>query len=264
VNFDQDNDIDHLYVAPRDQFVHERDALARALRTAGDRATAAEVAALRKPTLVAWTVNQLAHTNRRDIDLLLDAGQRIIDAQQASISSGGRAELDAALATLRKAVSGLTESAKAILGPEASRTTLARVAETLRTAATAPTGREALARGRLTEDMSETGWEIVAGFTPAPGAKSKRGGKAAADPEKATPHNPAAEIKAQEKRLRELERARSAADRKVRDARLREQHAAERLEELQADRSIADAHLEAIERDIADAERRVSELRDAH
>ena len=108
MNVDLDNDIDRLYVAPREEFVRERDALVRALREAGDRDAAAEVGALRKPTLVAWTVNQLAHKERRDIDLLLDAGKRIIDAQEASIAKGGRADLDAAQASLRRAVNGLT------------------------------------------------------------------------------------------------------------------------------------------------------------
>src|SRR6188472_1397569 len=180
MNVDLDNDIDRLYVAPREEFVRERDALVRTLRESGDRTAAAEVGALRKPTLVAWTVNQLAHKERRDIDLLLDAGKRIIDAQESSIAKGGRADLDAAQSSLRRAISGLTAQASAILGPEASKTTLARVAETLRTAATAPAGRELLARGRLSEELSATGWEIVAGFTPAPQAPSKRAGKKAA------------------------------------------------------------------------------------
>ena len=83
MNVDLENDIDRLYVAPREEFVRERDALVKTLRAAGDREAAAEVGAIRKPTLVAWTVNQLAHMERRDVDLLLDAGKRIIDAQEA-------------------------------------------------------------------------------------------------------------------------------------------------------------------------------------
>ena len=46
-------------------------------------------------------------------------------------------------------------AASAILGPDASKTTLTRVAETLRTAATAAEGRELLARGRLSEELSD-------------------------------------------------------------------------------------------------------------
>ena len=86
--------------------------------------------------------------------------------QQASITKGERASLDAAQSSLRAAISGLTESAREILGDRASRATLTHVAETLRAAATGAEGRELLARGRLTEELSETGWEIVAGLTP--------------------------------------------------------------------------------------------------
>ena len=261
MNVDLYNDIDRLYVAPRDKFIRERDTLARSLRASGDKSTAAEVAALRKPTLVAWTVNQLAYTRRRDIDLLLDAGQRIIDAQKASISSGGRSELDAAQASLRKAVNALTEAAGGS-GPNANRTTLTRIAETLRTGATAPAGRELLARGQLTEELSGTGWEIVAGFEPGPRAKPKRVGKAAAGSERATPTSRAAELKAEQKRLAELKKTHAAASKKQRDARREERAVAAQLESLHDERLEADAKLEAIEKDIADVEQRVADLRD--
>jgi chromosome segregation ATPase len=260
VNVDLDNDIDRLYVAPRGEFVRERDALARTLRAAGDRPAAAEVGALRKPTLVAWTVNQLAHRERRDIDLLLDAGKRIIDAQESSISKGGRADLDAAQASLRRAISGLTAQASEILGPEASRSTLTRVAETLRTAATAAAGRELLARGRLSEELSGTGWEIVAGFAPAPRAKSKRAAKQVDTPDD-TAAKRAAEIQAQARRLRELKTSLTAAEKRRRTASRQERAVAERLEDLRAARSDADAEVESLGEEIAAAEQTLAELR---
>jgi hypothetical protein len=268
VNVDLDNDIDRLYVAPREDFVRERDALVRTLRKAGDREVAAEVAALRKPTLVAWTVNQLAHNERRDVDLLLDAGRRIIDAQQSSIAQGGRADLDAAQASLRRAISGLTTRASAILGPEASKTTLTRIAETLRTAATAPSGRELLARGRLSEELSGTGWEIVAGFTPSSRTQSKRAAKKAkAEKKAATPNEIAArreaEIQSQTRRLRELKKSLTAAEKAQRTASRQERAAAERLEELRSARADADAEVETLGDEIAAAEQALTELRQA-
>ena len=260
MNVDLDNDIDRLYVAPREEFVRERDALVRTLRAAGDRDAAAEVGAIRKPTLVAWTVNQLAHKERRDIDLLLDAGKRIIDAQESSIAKGGRADLDAAQASLRRAISGLTEQASAILGPDASKTTLTRVAETLRTAATAPAGRELLARGRLSEELSGTGWEIVAGFAPSPRATSKRAAQAGRRADD-TAAKRAAEIKAQARRVRELKKSLAAAEKRQRTASRQERAAAERLEELRAARSDADAEVESLADEIAGAEQALAELR---
>jgi len=264
VNVDLDNDIDRLYVAPREEFVRERDALVRTLRKAGDRDVAAEVAALRKPTLVAWTVNQLAHRERRNVDLLLDAGKRIIDAQQSSITQGDRADLDAAQASLRRAISGLTEQARAILGPDANKTTLTRIAETLRTAATAPAGRELLARGRLSEELSGTGWEIVAGFTPAPQAPSKRAGKKAAK-KAATSDDTAAkreaEIQSQTRRLRELKQSLTEAEKARRTASRQERAAAERLEELRAAHADADTEVLSLEEEISAIEKALAELR---
>lgn len=255
MNADPDNDIDRLYVAPRDQFVHERNALARQLRTSGDRAAAAEVAALRKPTLVAWVVNQLAHTQRRDVDLLLDAGKRIIDAQQASITSGGRAELDTARNSLREAVNTFTGSAATILGTNPPQTTLTRVAVTLRSAATDPRGRELLARGQLTEELNETGWEIVAGFSPAPRPRTGPGGSDAPSP------GHAREIRTQDKRIQDLGRSRAAAEKRQRKAHDQEQSAAKHLQLVQQARATADAELEAINDEIRTAEQRIAELR---
>ncbi len=167
--------IDRLYALPLEEFIAARNELARDLKKDGEADAAAEVAALKKPTLVAWAVNQLAHTRRREVDLLLDAGKRLVDAQQASIAKGNRTELDTAQTSLRNAVRGLTEAAAGILGKRSSASTLAKVAETLRSAATGAEGRELLARGRLAEDLSETGWDIVATLTPAPAGRKTEG-----------------------------------------------------------------------------------------
>ncbi|MEA2287422.1 MAG: hypothetical protein QOJ21_3465, partial [Solirubrobacteraceae bacterium] len=52
------DDSDELYGLPLDAFVPERDALAKELRSDGRREEAAEVKALRKPSVAAWGVNQ--------------------------------------------------------------------------------------------------------------------------------------------------------------------------------------------------------------
>ena len=256
--------VDRLYAAPREDFVRDRDALVKSLRADGDREGAAEVAAIRKPTLVAWVVNRLAHDERREVDLLLDAGKRIIDAQAASIAKGGRDELDAAQASLRTAVAGLTERAAAILGPAASATTLTRVAETLRTAATTADGRELLARGRLSEELSGTGWEIIAGFDPSPRAPAKKpkktsGSKAAQEQDAA--ERRAAAIETQAREVRELKKSLEAAEKLRRNAAREERKAAERLEELRTARSNADAEVESLAEKLERAEQELKELR---
>jgi len=243
---DLDRAGDGLYALPLDEFVAARNDLAKRLKQGGDKEGASEVAALRKPTLVAWAVDQLAHTRRREVDLLLDAGKRLVDAQQASIRKGSRTELDAAQASLRKSVTKLTEAAAEILGSRSSPSTLSRIAETLRTAATGAEGRELLARGRLVEELSDTGWDIVAALTPAPtkGRRARREPKP--EPGAAAKRDTAAE----RARLAELERARAAAERRVAAARRKEEAAAERLGDAEAARRAAEDELAEVEREI--------------
>src|SRR6266508_3275581 len=73
--------IDRLYSVDLAEFVPERTRLVKELRAEGRRAEAQQVAELRKPTTAAWAVNQLARKHRRDVDLLLDAGHRLREAQ---------------------------------------------------------------------------------------------------------------------------------------------------------------------------------------
>src|ERR1700734_3394515 len=84
-------DADELYGLPLDRFVPERAALAKQLRAAGDRAGAAEVAALRKPPGAAWAVNQLVRTQPRAIKELFAAGDALIETQEQLLAGNGDA-----------------------------------------------------------------------------------------------------------------------------------------------------------------------------
>lgn len=247
-----DDEIDRLYAGPLDEFVRERSALARRLKQAGAGEEAAEVGGLRKPTVVAWTVNQLAREHRREVDLLLDAGRRIVDAQQASIAEGGRAGLDAARASLRQAVADLTAAAQRVLGDQASKTTMARVAETLRSAATEPAGRELLARGRLTVQLSDTGWETVSALAP---STSRRPAKRAGGE-----HRQA--LKEARERVRREQTARSAALTRLDKAVREEARTRSQLRAAEAAVEDARADIAAIERRLDEAEQQLSGLAD--
>ena len=78
--------IDDLYGLPLDRFVAERTALARELRGAGRREEAGEVAALRKPSVAAWAVNQLVRTQGRAVDELFEAGDALRKAQDGVLA----------------------------------------------------------------------------------------------------------------------------------------------------------------------------------
>jgi hypothetical protein len=156
------SEIDALYALPLESFTAERNRLAKALRDRGDLELADEVAALRKPVLAAWVVNQLAREHPRDVDLLLDAGHRLLENQRSSTARERQ----------REALGALLAGAREVLGSRASEQTLRTVAETLRTASMTEDGRALLALGRLTQPLTTTGWELVVA-NPPPKAKGR-------------------------------------------------------------------------------------------
>jgi D-serine deaminase-like pyridoxal phosphate-dependent protein len=147
-----DEALDELYGAPLDQFVAERKRLAAQLE--GD--DAKELAKLRKPSIAAWTLNQLARRERRDVDLLLDAGHRLRQAglDKPAVERARKAEIDA-LKRLHAAARRLG----------AREQTLTNVDEALRASAVTEAGREQLALGRFTEPpAASVGFEAYAGL----------------------------------------------------------------------------------------------------
>lgn len=166
-------DAEALYGLPLEEFTRQRDALARVLREAGEREQAAAVVALRKPTLVAWAVNQLARAHAREVDLLLDASHRLIEAQTGASPSESAS---VAATRQRDALAALVRRGRELLGPRATATTIARVADTLRAASLTPDGRERLARGTLDREIASTGWELLDTGAAAAPVRPPRGG----------------------------------------------------------------------------------------
>src|SRR6184192_1630123 len=128
-----ESEIDRLYALDPGEFVAERDRVARELRDAGQREEAEQVKSLRKPTVSAAAINQLARRERREVDLLLDAGHRLREAQQKLLAGDDRKSLDEARRTEREALAGLREAARRILAEEGrvSETALNRIVGTL-------------------------------------------------------------------------------------------------------------------------------------
>jgi hypothetical protein len=162
-----------LYQLPLEQFVATRDQLARRLRAAGDRATARQVAGLRRPLVSAWAANQLAHAAPNAVAELLEAGAALRQAQQDALAGqpGAARQLRTASAHLRAAITRLSARAETLLvraGHSASDATLARLAATLQAAATGDEAtRAALAQGRLQGDLDPAGFGLDLGSAPA-------------------------------------------------------------------------------------------------
>jgi hypothetical protein len=224
--------IDELYGVGLDVFVARRAELVRELKQQGATDDAERLAKVRKPTVFAWALNQLARTERRDVDLLLDAGHRLREAQAGVLRGGDRAEFERARQTEREALAGLERAAAKLLGPS-SKALLPQISSTLRTAAVSEEGRELLARGRFVAPLESEGFGALAGLAPA-GAPVPRSRKRAAD----TAREAKAALREAKARVRELEQA----------AREAEADAARLEREASAARRAADAARAASEK----------------
>ena len=211
-------DADRLFGLPLAEFTGERDALVRKLRDDGRRDEAAEVAALRKPVLAAWVVNQLARQRRAEVRELVRAAEAV---------KAGRRDADE---RFRSAAEALGRSARTLLaddGQRASDAVLRDVATTLRAAAAAAP--ELLAAGRLTQPLEATGFEAMAGAAvgaPRRKAAPKKEDKTAA---RARVESARKAVAAARTEARALERSASDAETEARKARAAADEAGERL-----------------------------------
>ena len=231
-----------LLAGPISDFTSRRNTKANELKGAGQRELAAEVAALKKPPVALWAVNQLTRSARPVLDRLRRAGEGVVRAQSGAVSGRKNAaqDLRAASDQLQHELEAGVRAAGDVLRAEEHGTdeaTLRRVQEMLRLAAV--TGGETwdrLQRGALTaephagEDMLTAAFALGGrgGARQAPGkAREAKAAPAAA--------RQAAET---EKRIA-LEHAQRTAKLDEQAAQQAEQ-TAERLRE-EADRVAADA-----------------------
>ncbi len=182
-------DVDELYGLPFDEFVPARNALARELRKAGKRDEAAEVSALRKPSVAAWAVDQLVRTQRQVVSELFDAGDALRAAQDDVLAGRGDGQsLRAAVDRERTAVDALAGAARGLLssdGHELSPTIVERVSDTLHAAALDDEAREQVREGRLERELRHVGLGVLG----APPAGARPAG-APAPPRKKKPARP--------------------------------------------------------------------------
>jgi hypothetical protein len=157
----EDDEVDRLYGLPLDEFVPERDALAKRLRAEKRRDEAAVVAKLGKPSVAAWAVNQVVRTQGPTIRELWAAGDALLAAQAGLLAGEGDADaLRAASRAEQLALTPLLQAARGLLdargrGPTA--TTLEKVGETLHAAAIEPGTRDVVGAGRLERELTHVG-----------------------------------------------------------------------------------------------------------
>ena len=223
--------------------------MAAELRKSGERVLSSRVKELGKPTLPAWTVNQLARRRELDVQRLVNAGEQLKQRQRDAITGGdGPEAFVEARAEERRVLDRLVEGAREILetsGHGATEATLDRVRETLRAAAVSDERREALKQGHLAEELTLSGFDALAGLTT---AKRPR-----AQPKPRTParaQRPAQQARPPQRQLRE-EQAREKAREKLLAARAEAREQTRQADD--AERAVAAARraLERAENDAA-------------
>lgn len=163
-----DAEIDALYQLPHAEFTAARNALAARLKKAGRADAADTVKALQKPSLTAWTVNQLYWKKRDAFDRLITAGERFRTAQ-ASHLAGKSGDIRGPLEARRAALAEMAKLAAATLrggGGNPAPDAMRRITTTLEALSTYGSLPEAPRAGRLSDDVDPPGFETLAALVP--------------------------------------------------------------------------------------------------
>jgi len=237
-----------LYALPPEEFTEARNARA----AASDRALAARLKALRKPTAAAWAVDLLARDGQLAEALQLASALREaqddLDAAELSRLSRQRRQLVTALAT--QAV-GLARDRGVTVSPAARED----VEKTINAAVMDAAAAAAVMTGRLVRALEASGFDAV-------DVSEAVGGSMPGVPDAPPPsRDDLAERrarKAAERALREAERASGEAEReltridaKLAKSRERGDHLRERIDDLRAELARLEADAEKADRDTA-------------
>jgi hypothetical protein len=165
---DVDRELDALYDLPLEEFTKARNDLATRLRKAHQSEVAAEVRALKKPSVVAWAANRLARDEPKLTAALLEAGERLRETQQRALAGNAKQEeITEASTAERETIRGLLTAARRHFGDRATSALLDKLSQTLRAAAVDTVARQLLERGRLTEELQAVGFGPLEAVKPA-------------------------------------------------------------------------------------------------
>jgi hypothetical protein len=244
-----DTQIDALYQLPLAEFTAARTALAKTLKSDAAR----EVRGLKKPTAVPWAVNQLYWKARPAYDAAMKAGQALRAAQIATLK-GKKADVRAATDAHRKAITNAVHRAVELASDAANPNPdqLGRMFEALSLSASAPEN-----PGRFTEVVAPSGFDALAGVTPAKRVQMPSPSPSDVDREETAPTK---DVSAAEKRRVEQERhEQREAEARLRTATRDLERARERAQSAREALDHAEADVAAAEREVAKARERIKE-----
>jgi hypothetical protein len=162
-----DDALARLWQASPDDFVAERDKLAKELRAEGRKDEAADVKALRKPTQALWAVNQLASKRPGVIEDLVALGRQVEDATAQAFRGDGPGAVRELDRQRRHAVADATAAAAEVAaeaGAPLSPAMAARVSSTLDSAVLQEHTRDLLAHGRVPTELEAAGFGGLEGL----------------------------------------------------------------------------------------------------
>jgi hypothetical protein len=259
---------DELYALPPHSFTEARNSRAAEAKSAGDRATATQLAGLKRPTIGAWLVNLVALRRPDTVAELIAVGERLRTVQD-SVTPGSQAgnrlrelaeqrrgAIEDVLTTIRTLVSEAGE-------PEPSAAQLAEAESTFAAAMVDEDAAREVRAGRLLRPLSYSGFGSF-GVASAGAGRTGRAAEPAADESEdaAAQRRSAAQTRVDEARdalVRASDDERAAAavvDQLAEELdRLRA-----RVDEARAATQSARQARLAAERDLASAERRLAKL----
>jgi hypothetical protein len=234
---DVEERIGSLYVQAPEEFVAGRNELAKQLRADGDRDAAERVKGLRRPSQAAWLINRVAAEDAELIRGLVEAADRLAEAQREVLERGGDpADLRAAAAQERERVEEVIAAARGIAG-DASETTIERVGQTLQAVASDPELRDRVLAGRVEREQRAATFGISGSGTP-----------------RTRPRDAKRDKRRERERARgELERLRT----RLREAEARRDLREASVEEAERQRKRARAELAEARAEVRDLERQI-------
>jgi hypothetical protein len=171
----EEDDIDALFQLTPPEFVTARNALATQLKKAGQNDDARRVKALPKPSISAWTVNQLYWKHRAAFEKLLANGERFRQAQVSRLAGKGT-DIHKLLNERREELSAMSRLAAQILqrsSGAAPSGVMRRITATLEALSAYGTLAGAPSAGRLVEDVDPPGFDALAALVPRVGDDSR-------------------------------------------------------------------------------------------
>ncbi len=175
---------EELYARSPDEFTAARNAAAKQARSQGDRELAARITALRKPTLPAWAVNQMARRCRGDVESLLDLGRPL---RESSTGLSGD-ELRQLTRQRHQLVQSLVQQARDLAagdGRRLSEDAVQGVRQTFEATLSDADSADAVAAGRLSDALEVSGFGF-AGFPDPAGPTAGRTSRRPASPKSET------------------------------------------------------------------------------